>query len=264
MKRLNLDSSVNLGGHKRSVNDLQQLQESIYDSVRALAYAIGGDSASPLILGDFQLRDNGSTFDLEAGCAVFYNNKVYFVPPAAAQPLSIGGVYKFQIVTTTGPNNPVTYQSGVNFNVHLDEVMNLVHTTTVGASYIPLSSFSTGGWTELDDNFETASMTVAGGGEYFLCRYSKIGKTLHLYLDIVGTIVTSPPQIYLPFNFKLKRSVLQYALGTRDIGGGFSFAGLRLVGTAGNNYIVVGLENGGAMSDGDKFTLRVNFSLEIE
>lgn len=263
MRRLNLDPLVNTGGHRRSVNDLNYLQESIYDVVKALGTMVGNSVGGPVILGDFQLRDNGSTFDLLNQCAVFYQNKIYFVNAATgvAKSGAGGAEYKFQIVSTPGPDNPVSYQSGSPFNVHLTEDMQLVHTNLTGSTYVPLTAFNTG-WVTVSSPV-TTGLTIDDPGQFVSIKYKRIGKTLNLWFRIVCTVDgVTYPSFNLPNGYKLKENIWQ-------ICGGFHTSGpdnnlMVVYNGGGNPQLFFSPHDGTNFNADDNVDIRGSLTFEIE
>ncbi len=206
MKRMNLDSSINLGGHKRSVNDLETLQGSIDDICQAIGLMLG-NSGSAAVLSELEIEDLGATYNLNKPASVFYNGKLYRVNSVfGAAKGGVGSEYKFEITTTPLADNPVTYQSGASFNVHIEEEMELRHTNASGAQYLALSAVTASEWITFPTTALT-NLTVAGGGEYCRVKYRVLGKTLFCYVAVVGQLTGTSFAIPLPNGYKTKEFV---------------------------------------------------------
>lgn len=203
MHFIDLDEAVNLGGHRFTLDDLAYLQRSVLDAVQAMAY-IHGSGGNPAILSDLQITDNGTTFDLEKPAMVYYSGKVWEVDPEYGVTKGTGGEFKFQLFTEVNPNNPVTYGSGEQFNIHKNQKMKLVYTNLTGSDYVPLTAFTGSSWIPYTPTI-SADITFAGPGEHLNCRYRVQGKTLYLSVDFIGQFdVNNAPSITMPYGYKAK------------------------------------------------------------
>lgn len=215
MNRLNIADTVNLGGHKMSLNDLNTLQLSVFDVAQALAFMMG-QGGTNIILSQLLIDDRVNDFDVELPAVVFYTGKLYEVPAAFSQAKSAGGAYKFRIDTAVDPDNPVTYQDGSSFNVHINETMTLVHTTQTGANYIPLSSFNSfNGWNEVEPS--TTNLDTGDPGDEKTLRYRIIGNTMFFTLHLIGTVsANGAVSVTFPWTIKSAADQNVVAVGTRN------------------------------------------------
>lgn len=186
MHELNLDPSINLGGHKSSLNDLQYLQLSTFDAVQAFAYLLGiGGQNVPI--SAIQIVDRTNDFDLLLPAYIFASGKVFRADAAFAQAKASGGEYKFRIDTVNQADNPVEYESGDTYNVHIEQTMTLVHTTATGPQYITLSSLNS------FNGFHSVTPAVSNleAGYTASFKYKVFGRMLFANLSISGTIAAA-------------------------------------------------------------------------
>lgn len=246
MRFLDLDNAVNLGGHRLSVDDLQYLQDGIFDVVDAMARVIGSGSTAA-ILSDMAITDNGTTFNVEKPAAVYYQGKVWLVPSASNQVKGAGGEYKFQLVTELGANDPVTYGSGAQFNVHKNQYMRVVYTNLTGSDYVAFTAFTGSDWNAYTPA-TISDITYAGPGESLSCRYRVQGKTMFLSINFTGQFTNvSVPTISLPFNHKFKANGAKLLAGTTPAGADGAEGIVRAAWNANTNEIRFGNSTGSGL-----------------
>jgi|GEM_PF-4724100 len=269
MNFLNINSTDNLGGHKRSNNDLYYIQQSVYDVCEALAITLG-NTTSPLVLGDFALTDGATTFTLAFDAIVYYNRKLYRVSAATGVTKSVaaGAAYKFRIDTTLGLQNPVTYGSGAQKNVHLYEYMTLVHTELTGTNYVPLATMNVGTWIPYTPVLGSGFSAVTTSG-----YYKVIGKTMHLRISVTAMNDDEGAKtVLLPGVYKCKHTarrmpgIGEYIYLPPAAETGYEIGGtdylFRLATIAGSNAITaVGVK---IMTKGQVFELDATLTFEIE
>ena len=216
MHRLNINPTDNTGGHRFSLNDFDYVQESVFDVCQGLAY-IHGEGGTAIVLSDLRLTERTLDFDLELPVLVYYNGKIYIVNVrfGEAKSTAPGAAFKFRIDTELGPNNPVTYQSGLQKNVHINEVMELVHTDLTGAEYLPFTVF-TADWTQVASPV-FAGITIDNPGEFLTVRYKKVGTVMNLNINLQGQkVVGVEPTIQLPYAYKFKNDERFLATGSHQ------------------------------------------------
>lgn len=205
MKQLKLDQSINVGGHRRSVDDLLYLQDSILDVAQALAL-MHGNSGSTAILSELEIEDLGATYNLNKPAVVYHDGKLYRVESVfGAAKGGVGSAFKFEMTTTVGANDPVEYENGSLFNVHIDETLQLRHTNAVGPQYIELSAAQASAWISFPTT--PTNITVIGVGEYCVVKYRVLGKTLFVYVSINGQLTANTFSVPLPNAYKSKNFV---------------------------------------------------------
>lgn len=200
MHELNIDPSVNIGGHKRSLNDLYYLQLSTFDVADAIAFLIanGGNST---ILSALQIDDRTNDFDLELPVYVYHQGKVYRADARFAAAKTAGGAYKFRIDNTFQEDNPVTYENGTQYNVHVNRTMTLVHTTQTGNEYVEMSAFEFGnGWHTVTP--AATNITFDNPGEAITLSYKVFGRIAFFNLNIYGTLTGGNVTVTLPYTMK--------------------------------------------------------------
>lgn len=262
MNRLNLDEAVNLGGHKMSLNDLNTLQLSTLDVAQALAYLIG-QGGNNVILSKLDIDDRTNDFDLELPAMVYYNNKVYRVDAAFAQAKTAGGAYKFRIDTAVDGDNPVDYEDGSQYNVHIEETMTLVHTNQSGSEYVPLSSFeSFNGWTEVTPEL-SGNFTVGGGVNKL--RYKVLGRLMFIEAVLSGTLDSQGIiTIQLPYTYHFTEAMSFLCYGTNQ---GPTDTNILKVSTIADSQVIsIGNYDGTNSSqlDAGAFSVNISFFAEIK
>lgn len=215
MKQLNIDPAVNVGGHKFSLNDLQYLQNSVFDMTQVFAFLLG-QGAQNVILTVMQLDDRTNDFDLELPLWVYYNGEVYRCDAAFAQSKTSGGAYKFRIDTATHPDNPVQYADGNSYNVHIEKTMTLVHTTLSGANYVTLASLQQfNGWQTHDPS--VSNLDTSDPGDAKSLRYRVMGNTMFFTLKLKGTVSADGViSVAMPFTIQSPADQDLFGVGTLD------------------------------------------------
>lgn len=134
MKYLNLDESINIGGHKVSVNDLYQLQQSTNHVGQAICESFGAEGAGGRIISGVVLTDNPTDIAYTGGWMI-KGGLLYKVNPLPTT-TKIGGYVVWFIFKKTNTYPVVPYQSGVNHQVHQQREVDIVYINTLPSGTI--------------------------------------------------------------------------------------------------------------------------------
>lgn len=172
MERLNLDPTINIGGHPVTVNDFFTLQRAIDQTNDALANLLYRNNTNkPLVVSGCQNWSNGSNYRIDAG-TIFYNAKMWTVPETPNTPTPVGHTVYLEFVET--PTFPAAiYQSGQVFQVHTNT---LARPATLPSSATPPANF-----VELNDtmiDFDTV-YTFYQSFYYVTARLNTVEDTLN-------------------------------------------------------------------------------------
>lgn len=214
MRNLNLSPSVNLGGHRLSVDDLYVLQNGVLDIAKMVAELLGAvPSGGLMVAGGDQLFNDGTEFSINGGW-LYYNGALWRVPAVATTPIvppNTGALYFKLNKEPIGSN--VVYQSGAQYQVHVENKALLEwHASNPGGSYIPVSNVSFDnvraatqqtGWVNVpqadltiylrpDNN--AAKLTAAQS----FYRYKQIGKTMLLHVKATINAPSNTLWAYVP------------------------------------------------------------------
>ena len=234
MKKLNLNPTSNLGGHRLSVNDLYTLQQGT-DNLATIIASILGDvpSGGLVIAGAEQYSNDGSSFQTDVGW-LYYNNEVWrivAVPTTAISPANTGALY---LKLNKAPLNPsVVYQSGTQFQVHIENQAILEwHGSPPSGSYIPMSNVSfdnikaafapiEAAWTEIDTvNLSTYLRTdnnpVKLDAANSFYKYKQLGKTLFLQAKVTTTQPTNVIEFMIAVSGTVPINTQQASLMVHD------------------------------------------------
>lgn len=216
MKTLNLKEVMNLGGHRRSVNDIATLSEGIYQLGNLIGQMIDEDNNQIINITDDWLYANGKIWRRLA-------------TPAAASGV-LYGIFEEQ------PLYPaVSYQSGGQFQVHVERVVRYEWRTSAPAGVAFTDYFNTavvstynpyltrvevdsnktrldgieGAWVDIS-NLLPSLLSGTNAGDYDIAssfyRYKLIGKTLFVSIHLVYNSNSAPQvlDITYPQNFQGK------------------------------------------------------------
>ncbi len=228
MHFLNLNESVNVGGHRILINDLYQLQTANEELGQVFAESFGSTGSAGRILAGAIYTTVGSptptSVSYSAGWMIF-NGKIYKINALPSTPYILGAIIWLEFKTeNTYP--PVTYQSGAIYQVHQHHEVNVTYSVTppsgtIFIDYVPAISVSqrrisdiitqadasttaitdyNATWTLLDQSYVQTNLLHSGitsvaSGTFI--KYKKIGSSLFLNVNIV---LSSPA----PQNFSLK------------------------------------------------------------
>lgn len=215
MKKLNLNPTSNLGGHRLSVNDLYTLQQG-NDNLGTLIASILGTAPSGglVIAGAEQYSTDGSSFQTDAGW-LYYNNEIWrivAVPTTAIPTPNTGALY---LKLNKAPlNTPVVYQSGAQFQVHVENQAILEwYGSPPSGDYIPMANVSfdnikaafapiEAAWTEIDTALLSTYLRpdndpnkLDAANSFY--KYKQIGKTLFLQAKITTSQPTNVVDFYI-------------------------------------------------------------------
>lgn len=213
MKYLNLLPAINLGGHPISLNDLTTIQNGIFDVLYGIS-GMGNDSQGIAILQPIEITESGSTFDNNAFFVILMGSAQLVrvvASTGAAKSSDPGAKYYIRVSNSVGADNPVSYESGQQFNVHFETSATLVHThLPTGDDYL-ISLFNNNGWrgtTLLEFGVDISAGTFAS-------RYRVIdGNTMMLYLQIIGQVETGVVKFILPKPYLFKKTFKQVVPGS--------------------------------------------------
>jgi hypothetical protein len=209
MNFLKIDESQNLGFHPISINDLNFIQNGVFEVATTIGI-LAGLGTHPCIIGTLNVVNTGSMYQIAAPIAILYNGHLY---PVSMQGAAISSVpnatLKFELIETIGVGNPVTYKNGATKNVHFNRTARLVHTHATGGNYKELSLFfSDNQWLEgiwTSGNGLAAGITTdpSNPPRY---RYKIVGTTMFLHIIVpIGTAITgNEPYVTLPFQYRAK------------------------------------------------------------
>lgn len=220
MHFLNLNESVNVGGHRISVNDLYQLQTANEQLGQALCESFGAELVGGRIIAGVVYSESGApspTHFAYSGGWMVKGGKIYKVNPLASTAI-VGGFSVYFNFKTLNTFPLVTYQSGGTHQVHQHHEVDITYSNTtpsgtVNVDYttpvviaadrisdiISESAASTAAiaallanynipWTQRDGAYIAANSLLYSGMSSILStsrlRYRKQGSVLHLHVKL--------------------------------------------------------------------------------
>lgn len=204
MRKLNLNPSLNIGGHRLSVDDLSTLQNGQNDLAKVVAELLGTVPSGGLIIaGCDAVINTGSAFGINAGWLHQGGEawRVVAVPSTAITPPNTGALYFNLNKVPIG--SPVIYQSGSSFQVHVENTATLEWhpSAPIGTNYIPFSGVSfanikaafaplQSAWVSIPNaqlttyiNTDNTPSKLDTANSFY--RFKKVGKTLFLQVRAV-------------------------------------------------------------------------------
>lgn len=216
MKNLNLSPSINIGGHRLSVDDLFIAQESINNVAKLVAELLGEVPAGGLILaGADQYTNTGTNFSINAGW-LYYGGAVWRIVPVSTTPIVPPNTGALYFKLNKAPiNPPVVYQSGAQYQVHVENQALLEwHSATPLGNYIPVSNISfdniknafaplQSAWQSIPNVQLTTylrpdndALKLDTANSFF--RYKVVGKTVFVQAKVQANTSVTAFYIYLP------------------------------------------------------------------
>lgn len=132
MKELVLNESVNLGGHRFSVNDLAQLSAANIQLGQIIGKLVGEEGPGGTVL--VGVRETTTATDISyTGGWIYKGGHMWRVNPLPTTPTVSGHVIIFDYKIVNGSPVTVSYQSGGQFNVHIERQVDILYTTIANA-----------------------------------------------------------------------------------------------------------------------------------
>lgn len=130
MKELKLDESVNIGGHRYSVNDFKHLSAGLQQLVQAYGSSFGAEGPGGNILVGVELLSTATQISYTGGW-MYKDGKLWKVNPLPAQNIVQGHLIAF-VFKTVSTYPALTYQSGGQHQVHIERQVDIVQVSSLG------------------------------------------------------------------------------------------------------------------------------------
>jgi hypothetical protein len=203
MRFLNINEADNQGGHPFTLNDLDTLNSLGFDLMNAIT-AQHYDDYGVALLSPPRINISGGNFTSAQFWMIYAGyGGIVRIPAKLSTPLSVapGAAFYIRVTTDFGPNDPVTYQSGIPKNVHAITVGELVHTASPGGSDVPFTYFNVCDWVADSVNFVLSGIDTSVVGGFYSFRYRLLSNnTMFMNISFRGT-VTSVVKIKLPLPY---------------------------------------------------------------